>query len=364
MEKRILLLAALAVDFLLSVLPGTAGQGPTVVLNGKRPAIEAKADLLLKEELTIGKEADARGILFEDPACLTVGDDGRIYIADRKAGHIKVFDPGGTFLHCIARSGQGPGEIGYIRDISFTPDQKIMVNDTRSKRLHFFDPEGDFKRALPASGTIGFENPSQDMKGRIFAVQTSILKDKSFSELTEFTPEMKKVRTIFSIQTDQYPNFNPVGPRVRYHLEADGGLAWGVTSRYEIHLLDASGRPVKTIRKEYNPLPVTKEYRDRVLKETRLDGKYVKFSDDLPAFMDFQRDDDGRLYVRLYETAPDESGHVFDVFDSEGRYAARIVIKGTHMPVFRKGRVYTIEQAVDGTPFVRVYSVSWKKSAS
>jgi hypothetical protein len=57
-------------------------------------------------------------------------------------------------------------------------------------------------------------------------------------------------------------------------------------------------------------------------------------------------------------------GHVYDVFNPDGRYMARAVIKGTRTPAFRHDRIYTIEQAPDGTPFVRVYSASWKKAAS
>jgi len=335
-----------------------------VIRNGKKPAPEAKAELVLKEEFTIGTEAAPLIVTLEDPTYIAVGDDGLIYVADRKAVQVKVFGPNGKFLRSIGKQGQGPGEVGGIRDFSFTPSREILVNDTRSKRLHYFTLEGKFLRTVPAPSTIGFEGPSQDPRGRIFAVQTAMVTDKAISELVEFTAEMKKVRTLFSIQIAKYPDFNPVGPQIRFLPAADGGLIWGVTTQYEINVLDADGQPVKKILKDYDPLPVTKKYRDKLMKESRYDPSYVKFSDHFPAFLDFRRDDDGRLYVRLYETTPDESGHVYDVFDREGRYMAREVIKGTKMPAFRHGRIYTIEQAPDGTPFVRVCSASWKKAAS
>ena len=342
----------------------TTGDKPVVIRNTKKPAPEVKAELVLKEEFTIGAEAGPQTVTLEDPTYIAVGDDGLIYVVDRKAVQVKAFGPNGKFLRSIGKPGQGPGEVGRIQDISFTPAREILVNDTGTDRLHYFTLEGKFLRAIPVPGTIGFEWPSQDQRGRIFAVQTAIVMDSATSELVEFTAEMKKVRTLFSIQIAKYPVFNPIGPKIRFLPAADGGLIWGVTAQYEINVLDASGKLVKKILKDYDPLPVTKKYRDKFLKEFPLDKSYIKFSDHFPAFLDFRRDDDGRLYVRLYETTPDESGHVYDVFDREGRYMARAVIKGTKTPAFRHGRIYTIEQAPDGTPFVRVYSASWKKAAS
>jgi hypothetical protein len=335
-----------------------------VIRNRKKPAPEVKAELVLKEEFTIGAEAAPQMVTLEDPTYIAVGDDGLIYVADRKAVQVKVFGPNGKFLRSIGKQGQGPGEVGGIRDISFTPAREILINDTRSKRLHYFTLEGKFLRTVTAPSTIGFEGPSRDSRGRIFAVQTAMVTDRAISELVEFTAEMKKVRTLISIQIAKYPDFNPVGPQIRFLLAANGGLIWGVTTQYEINVLDADGQPVKKILKDYDPLPVTKEYRDKLMKESGYDPSYVKFSDHFPAFLDFRNDDDGRLYIRLYEITADESGHVYDVFDPEGRYIARAVIKGTRTPAFRHGRIYTIEQAPDGTPFVRVYSASWKKGVS
>jgi hypothetical protein len=335
-----------------------------VIRNRKKPAPEVKAELVLKEEFTIGAEAGPQMVTLEDPTYIAVGGDGLIYVVDQKAVQVKVFGPNGKSLRSIGKQGQGPGEVGGIRDISFTPSQEILVNDTRSKRLHYFTLEGKFLRTVTAPSTIGFEGPSQDSRGRIFAVQTAIVMDRATSELVEFTAEMKKVRALFSIQIAKYPDFNPVGPKIRFLPATDGGLIWGVTTQYEINVLDVDGKPVKKIIKDYDPLPVTKEYRDKLMKESGYDPGYVKFSDHFPAFLDFRNDDDGRLYIRLYEITPDESGHVYDVFDQEGRYMARAVIKGTRTPAFRHGRIYTIEQTPDGTPFVRVYSASWKKDAS
>lgn len=335
-----------------------------VMRNRKIPAPEVKAELVLKEQFTIGAEAGPQMVTLEDPTYIAAGDDGLIYVADRKAVQVKVFGPNGKFLRSIGKQGQGPGEVGGIRDISFTPAREILVNDTRTKRLHYFTLEGKFLRSVTAPSTIGFEGPSQDSRGRIFAVQTAIVMDRAISELVEFTAEMKKVRTLFSIQIAKYPDFNPVGPQIQFLPAADGGLIWGVTTQYEINVLDADGQLVKKILKDYDPLPVTKEYRDKLIKEAGFDPSYVKFSDRFPAFLDFRNDDDGRLYIRLYETTTDESGNVYDVFDPDGRYMARAVIKGTKTPAFRHGRIYTIEQAPDGTSFVRVYSASWKKAAS
>jgi hypothetical protein len=56
-----------------------------------------------------------QGILLENPTDITVGEDGLIYVVDRKPAHIKVFEPNGKFLRTIGKRGQGPDGTPFVR---------------------------------------------------------------------------------------------------------------------------------------------------------------------------------------------------------------------------------------------------------
>jgi len=63
-----------------------------------------------------------------EPAVVDADEAGKVYVLDRKAGQIKVFDPQGNFLRAIGRRGQGPGEFQepryfrlHLRIISWLP---------------------------------------------------------------------------------------------------------------------------------------------------------------------------------------------------------------------------------------------------
>jgi hypothetical protein len=75
-------------------------------------------------------------------------------------------------------------------------------------------------------------------------------------------------------------------------------------------------------------------------------------------FRSFIVDDSGRIIVETYEKAADERGVYYDVFDSEGRYLARLVLK-TPPRAIRKDKLYTVEEDEEGYQLVKRYSVTW-----
>ena len=75
----------------------------------------------------------------------------------------------------------------------------------------------------------------------------------------------------------------------------------------------------------------------------------------------FILDDEGRFYVRTYDT--DENGRFYyDVFDREGRYFTRLSLPESELLwVVKKGKAYTyIEENEDGIPQVKRYAVVWE----
>src|SRR5690606_18027452 len=85
----------------------------------------------LVEEARIGRAdgegADvfgAIGSVVEDPL-------GRVWIVDRMAAELRVFDRNGTHVRTIGRKGSGPGEFETPAVVLNGPDGNIWVDDAR-----------------------------------------------------------------------------------------------------------------------------------------------------------------------------------------------------------------------------------------
>jgi len=68
-------------------------------------------------------------------------------------------------------------------------------------------------------------------------------------------------------------------------------------------------------------------------------------------------DDEGRIFVRTYKKT-EEGKYYNDVFDSEGKYIARISLKYRPI-VWKNQKLYTIEEDEDGYQYVKRYKVTW-----
>lgn len=103
---------------------------------------------------------------LSDPHDLTIGPDGRLYVADKLAGRVAILDP--DTLELVGEFGGGalPG----VRDVSFTPEGLAAVAVTGLGQVLVFDLSQDppaLIRALEAPGTEGALAHSN---GRIYAM--------------------------------------------------------------------------------------------------------------------------------------------------------------------------------------------------
>jgi len=83
------------------------------------------------------------------------------------------------------------------------------------------------------------------------------------------------------------------------------------------------------------------------------------FSDYHSAFRRFFLDDEGRVFVQTWEKAGDEGKYYFDVFDTEGRYIAKVPLRQDPI-LCKKGKLYIIEEDDEGYQVVKRYHVTWK----
>ena len=72
------------------------------------------------------------------------------------------------------------------------------------------------------------------------------------------------------------------------------------------------------------------------------------------------KDDEGRTFVRTYEKSSNTDDNYYDIFDPDGDFIAKVVLKGTRLPFWTKGKLYTLETDSDGIPLAKRYAAVWK----
>ena len=337
--------------------------GVTVVYNPKKPVPlqGVPSTLSLKEELVLGKTGNEEAMLL-NPRAVEADQAGNIYVLDDKAVQIKVYDPQGNFIRAIGRRGQGPGEFQGPRGFYLTPQQSLAVCDSLSRQVVIFGLDGQFIRALPDK-TRSFMEVKVKTEGDIIATQM-VVGEEAREELIWFDSELKPLLTVASVQMAKYPVFNPFLPYIYFGFTADGNVLWGKTTEYVFNVVNAEGKIVRKIVKNYDPEILTQEDKDKKAKE--LFGEEgapsevtIEWSKYFPAFQDFVMDERGWLYVRPYTKEKVEKGVIYDVFDADGRYVARVVLPDRAIAI-KYGKLYTIEEDAEGMRLVKRYALEWK----
>ncbi len=342
--------------------------GVTRVTNPPVP-LYPEASLNLEQDLVITGSEDHEPQMLQDIRTLDVDEDGNIYVLDEGAADIKAFDGGGRYLRTIGRKGQGPGEFGLPVGIIITPRSEILVFDMGQRALKFLSLDGKFIRQLSTADKFQFTGPRFTPDGSMVG---SYLRpaDKPTAELKLFDPELGPLRTIVSLPVTPPPVLHFFAARsmtgLRWNVNHRGEIIWGdfLRMEYALHIHDQAGNHIRTLTREYDALPITQNDKEALLRLMFGEGPPppqwdIRFPDQYPPFSGFSCDDGGRIYVKVHVKVGAEAGERYDVFDSEGRYAARISLPVPLM-VLKKGLLYTITENEDGFREVKRFRMNWE----
>lgn len=100
------------------------------------PDQEPEYEIQIEPEQRFGdiKEND---LYIGDFTDVAVDDAGRVFIADRQASDIKVFDPDGQLVTRLGREGQGPGDFSALVDVQIN-DNRLFSYDRGQQRSVIF----------------------------------------------------------------------------------------------------------------------------------------------------------------------------------------------------------------------------------
>lgn len=369
--------------FILSILINTAfsqqktewkgtikvEDGVTVVYNPQDP-IFTNNIFFIEEELSIERNSiKHKEAMFQNIVSLVIDDAGNIYILDRKAANIKIFNKDGNFLKIIGRRGQGPGEFVRPENGALSPNDELYVYDSRRFTIQVFSIDGKFKRQIAFSMLL-FEGPKFTSNGEIIASYGVIAENSKFV-LKKFNNEMETVLTYTSIPMLKPPKVNIFVLNFYNDLKWEVGpkseIVWGVMTspKYELFVHDEDGKYIKKITKQYSPVKLTtKEYK-KLMKKWY--GKVPSFKQfdliipkNYPPFQGFILDEEGRIFVHRFVEVEKSKKHYFDVFDDEGKYIAKITLDEKFLfGTFKNKKLFAIEEDEDGYQYVKRYKVTW-----
>ena len=122
--------------------------GIPVVYNPKEPVpLKGQpSNLILKEDLTIGKDTEDLNYIFSGLQHVQVDKEEYMYAADWKETQIRIYDKNGKHVRSFGRKGQGPGEIGLPFYLGIFQGIKVVVNDIRNAK--FYHPRAETFQAF------------------------------------------------------------------------------------------------------------------------------------------------------------------------------------------------------------------------
>ena len=339
----------------------------TTVKNPKEP-MYSKPVLELAEDLVIRGSEEAEEQMFQSIHTLDVDEAGQFYILDELAGNIKVFDQNGDFVKTIGRKGQGPGEFGMPISLFLSQQGHIIVNDMGQRKIQYFDMDGNYLKEFSIADKFLFFGPMVTSGGDLIVTYT-IPQEKPVTVLQKLDPEFESILTFTSLPMDTPPVINIFVARslssLRWAVTYCDEIIWSdiKNPEYELRFHGDDGKLKKMITRDYDPISMTADDKDRLIEETFGDNPTdqwdIRFPDNYPPFSGFSFDDLGHIFVKRYEKEPNENGSLYDIFDSEGKYIAQMRFKMNPM-IWKKGNMYTIEDDAEGFKVVKRYKVNWK----
>ena len=335
------------------------------------------SNLILEKVLSIDTERDdIIEIGLTDIGAFVIDSEGNIYMANPQARENTIFkfDREGNYVHSFCRIGQGPGEMPYAPYIlDITSQDEILVMDSMKKKLSIFNNAGDLIE----------ETPIPTQASRIFGVTplkngnylSSIVDIDSTSDilfqysLVLLDSEFMEINDLDGVNE---PNFRRGQKRQLVYIFCDSitkdKIFVGNDSRgYEIWAFDLDGNLVRKIRKEYEKIPITREFieeRMKILPETM--RKMTVIPESFPPFQAFFTDEMGRLYVMTYEKGEDSGEYIFDIFNADGIFVGRKSLTifyslGTNLgATVRQNLLYYINEKESGFKELVVYKMTWE----
>lgn len=356
----------------------TLTSGHIVVQNTNDPIWAESREWQVVEELRIGSAMGEGPDVFGQIISLEVDATGRIWILESQAQELRVFDQSGSHVQTIGRRGGGPGEFSDALHVELGPGGDMWVMDPGNNRLSVFDTGGFYLEGRDALGGFGivpwpgrfdehgsYYAPIPDSRSAERFSFAMVRHDKAFAPVdTLETPRDPVARELFEHDDGRLVAGVPFQGWLRWQISKEGTIWAIITDQYRLFELSPDGDTLRTITREFTPLPVTSGDREQARENLTWftdQGGQVDWSK-LPSTKPpvtgaFLLDDEGNLWVDRVPKESSYTGRLHDVFDAEGRYLGTVLLpfpleQGSPRPIIRDGLLYGVTRDELDVPYV------------
>lgn len=332
--------------------------------------------LALTETLRAGDDED---FYFGEIHDVAVRGDGRMYVADGKASHVKVLAPDGTLQDTIGRAGEGPGEFkGEPRRVTLAHgDSLYVLHGGYLGHLSAFGPNHEFayqasfragdarvpdlpREIIPIPGAseylVVYTPPPLQGKRKDNMVRRAGPKGTVGDTLFTYPPAQVHIEqnnggiTIRSI---------PFARRSQAVGDAGGNVHYAWSDSLGVRMYGPGGELRRITDIPFEPVPVTEADREQKLPD-RSNELVAAVADKIPstkpAFEQFLVDDAGRYWFGRPTANPDSTA--WWVADpDEKRVVTATLPSEVELEVVKNGSAYGKTTTNDGAPALVRYRI-------
>ena len=347
----------------------------------------------LVPEVSIGELDGPEELLFGIIYSITVDGDGRVFVLDGQAQHIRVFDWEGVYVETVARRGEGPGELSNASSVAVLPDGRVMAHEPGDMLVKVLGPlprdralwtytsgaivipvkplriDRSGRILVPAAGTT----PNGDFVQYVFVMGSDgVVVDSIAPAGDSFEPPSLEFRLRFPVAgRSTSTRAVPLTARHYWTMHPSGHFVTGISTDYRIDMGRDDG--VLRIERDYEPVPISEAergyHRERtvqVLRRTQPDWSWngPPVPANKPPFSGLVTGRDGRIWVQLWAEAhpvvnenhnPEdprsepvtwESPVRYDAFEPDGTYLGTLAVPDDFVtspePIFDSDHVWAV----------------------
>jgi len=362
----------------------TDSAGVTLVSNDGRAIWSDASRWTLVEDLRFGEVEGDPNYQFGQIGMIGVNSEGRMFVLDAQAQHIRVFDSDGRYEQTLGGPGEGPGELSRAAGFCLiAKGDTVWVPDLLNQRINRWAPDGTLLPSIPLplgqmipivfrATTMGdityqvrpFPAPNAPAPD---SMDTILLLDQA-GAITD---------TLMRFPTGQgftvrggAAQFNVWYPEPLWDVRDDLRVVYGVNDDYRFGIYDETGTPELIVSMPFEPKQVT-DREKRVILDFFSDAarergaspaqvsqlmNAVNFGEYIPAFSAILSGPRGTTWVQHIQSigelseeemegfniqdlgAPD-----WDVFDADGRFLGVLTMPERFSPRgFANDRIYGV----------------------
>lgn len=301
-----------------------------------------------------------------------VDSSGEIYILNRidpRSNLIYKFDKDGNFIKSFGGFGQGPGEVQNPFYISLDSKENLLISDLARHMVVVFDREGKFKNniVLKKGGMLASSGPA----GNLLVVAESAIAEtgKQVFSLKLVDEHLNDLAIIdnYSLEWPKTSQFRAVPPLFCWTSSSDYIYVAKEDSGYEICVYDLQGKLIRKIRKKYRKVPVSEEYKTKILESfpEKL-RSFAIFPDFHPPFQSLVAGNDGMLLVYTFEKGNNPGEFIVDIFNQSGRLVDRMsfnifIREGFLWARIKSNKLYYLKEKEGGYKELVVSDINWSQ---